>query len=82
MATSKEPIGESRRVIHVDLDRCVGHGKCYGVAPELMQPFDDDGHAEFYAEPLEPGEAKRIARAEAAIASCPEEALSWRPVAD
>jgi ferredoxin len=68
-------------VIHVDLARCVGHGKCYGIAPELMEPFDDDGHAAFIGDPIDPGDPKAVARGEAAIQSCPEEALSWRPLA-
>jgi ferredoxin len=81
MAASGEPTGSELRVIHVDLDRCVGHGKCYLVAPDLMRPFDDDGHAEFYANPIDPKDAKRFAKGQAAIETCPEEAPSWRPAA-
>jgi ferredoxin len=69
---------ELPQVIHVDLSRCVGHGKCYGVAPDLMAPFDDEGHAEFDAEPIDPSDLKQIARAQVAIDSCPEQALSWQ----
>jgi hypothetical protein len=46
-----------------------------------MRPFDDDGRAEFHAEPIEAGDAKRIAQGEAVIASCPEQAPCWRHVA-
>ena len=30
--------------IDIDRDRCAGHGRCYGLAPELFEP-DDDGFA-------------------------------------
>jgi ferredoxin len=63
-------------VIRVDLNRCVGHGKCYLVAPELMQPFDDEGHAEFIGDPIDPSDEKASRKADAIVASCPEEALS------
>ena len=45
MPSPEEPTGDGLYVVDVDLSRCVGHGKCYGVAPELMRPFDDEGHA-------------------------------------
>jgi ferredoxin len=82
MSTSQEPAGSKLQVIHVDLDRCVGHGKCYLIAPELMRPFDDEGRSEFYAAPIDSGDAKRFAEGQAAIETCPEQALSWRPAAD
>jgi ferredoxin len=66
------------RVIHVDLSRCVGHGKCYMIAPELMEPFDDEGHSRFHGKPVQDGDRTAVARAENAIDSCPERALSWR----
>lgn len=67
------------RVVHVDLDKCVGHGKCYLVAPDLMEPFDDEGRAEFVGEPVQDGDSRLIAQGEEAIDACPEQALSWRP---
>lgn len=70
------------RIVHVDLDRCVGHGKCYMVAPDLMEPFDDEGHAQFVGKPVQEGDGKTFARAQDAIDSCPEQALSWRPASD
>ena len=75
----ERPVGLS--VIDNDLSACVGHGKCYGVAPELMEPFDDEGHAVFHADPIDPGDRARVGRAVKAIESCPEGALSWRAVA-
>jgi ferredoxin len=77
-STEESPEGSEPLVVYVDLDRCVGHGKCYGVAPELMQPFDDDGHAEFSAEPINQDDAERLRLGRAAIESCPEQAPSWR----
>jgi ferredoxin len=67
------------RAIRVDLSLCQGHGRCYGAAPELFRPFDDDGHAEFFAPRIEPDDAERIELGEIAIGTCPELALSWEP---
>lgn len=78
MTTRPSP-DEQLQVIHIDLSRCVGHGKCYGHAPELLDSFDDEGRAEFYAEPIDPNDSARVARAQVAIESCPEDALSWQP---
>jgi ferredoxin len=65
------------RVVNVDLERCVGHGKCYLIAPDLMEPFDDEGHSRFRGDPIETTDSVHVARAQAVIDSCPEEALSW-----
>jgi len=70
-------------VIEVDLSCCNGHGKCYRVAGDLLQPMDDHGHAEFYAPPIDandPADAERRERGQAAIDRCPEMALSWKSV--
>jgi hypothetical protein len=29
-------------VVKADLGRCGGHGKCYLIAPDLFEPFDDE----------------------------------------
>ena len=29
--------------IHLDADRCQGHGRCYTIAPDLFT-YDDNGH--------------------------------------
>jgi len=63
-------------VIKVDLDRCVGHGKCYLLAPELMEPFDDEGHAQWIGEPVGPDDEKSGRLLDQIVASCPEEALA------
>jgi ferredoxin len=64
-------------IVAVDQSCCEGHGKCYLVAPDLMRPQDDVGHAEFFAEPIDPSDTARIAQGDAAIQACPEQALSW-----
>jgi ferredoxin len=63
--------------IHVDLNRCEGHGRCYAVAPDLFGPIDDHGHSEFLGPPIDITNAALFERAERAVQSCPEEALSW-----
>jgi ferredoxin len=63
-------------VIRVDLHRCVGHGKCYLLAPELIEPFDDEGHAEWIGDPIDPDDEKGAQLLDRIVASCPEEALS------
>lgn len=57
--------------IVLDPAACVGHGRCYALAPEVFAP-DDLGHCEVVlAEP--PPEQQEAARL--AVASCPEDAL-------
>jgi ferredoxin len=65
------------RTVCVNLDRCEGHGRCYAIAPDLLQPMDDHGHAEFYRSPIAESDQSVLDLAQRAIDSCPEEALSW-----
>lgn len=62
--------------VKVDLERCVGHGKCYLVAPEVFRPGDDVGHAAIIPEGIDPADDDLMARLDNAIAGCPEDALS------
>lgn len=62
--------------VKVDLDRCVGHGKCYLAAPEVFRPFDDMGHAAFVPAGVDASNGELMRRIENALAGCPEEALS------
>jgi ferredoxin len=75
-AVDWEECGASMRTIKVDLSLCQGHGRCYGIAPDLFAPTDDDGHAEFVGEPIDPADAND-GLGTLAIRSCPEQALSW-----
>lgn len=59
--------------VQVDADKCQGHNRCYALAPEL---FDVDELG--YAFALHDGEvpADREAQARAAVANCPEYAIT------
>lgn len=59
--------------IHVDDDRCEGHGRCYALAPELFAPDEiGNGH--------EVGDGTVAAgmehEAQLAVANCPERAIT------
>jgi ferredoxin len=58
----------------VDAQKCSGHGRCYTVAPELLEP-DDDGFVTIRgsAVDLPPGSA---ADARKAADWCPEGAIT------
>jgi ferredoxin len=58
--------------VRVDAERCTGHGRCYGLAPEVFGA-DDYGHCVVLL-PEVPAEREREARL--AIANCPEDALA------
>lgn len=58
--------------IHLDSDRCQGHGRCYSVAPELFG-YDDDGQAVLLVSD-ELAEAQ-LASAQLAADNCPEYAI-------
>jgi ferredoxin len=59
------------RVI-VDADRCVGHGRCYTLAPEVFDA-DEVGHASVLAEDVS---GDREAAAADAEKNCPEGAIT------
>lgn len=61
--------------VAIDLDICVGHGKCYLAAPEVFQPFDDVGRAKVLRE-VGPSEPDLLRRTRNAVAGCPEGAIS------
>lgn len=58
--------------IRLDAEACVGHGRCYALAPELFEP-DDLGHCVVLVEDPPP---ELAAAARTAVASCPEDALA------
>jgi len=58
--------------VRIDRDRCQGHGRCYGLAPDLFEPDDlGDGYV------IGTGDvsADRLAQAQLAVDSCPEQAV-------
>lgn len=59
--------------VHVDPDRCEGHGRCYAVAPELFVP-DDLGNGREIGDGTVPAGRERAA--ELAVANCPEQAIT------
>jgi ferredoxin len=58
--------------VRVDPELCVGHGRCYALAPEVFDS-DDDGHCVIRREVVD-GELEVQARAGAS--NCPEDAIT------
>ena len=59
--------------VHVDEDRCEGHGRCYALAPAVFEP-DDLGNAQVVGDgTVAAGEEDR---ARLAAANCPELAIT------
>jgi len=59
--------------IRVDPDKCQGHARCYGLAPELFE-IDDYGLSTVRGDGSVPPELEE--RARLAVANCPEFAIS------
>ena len=57
----------------LDRDRCVGHGRCYSLAPQVFDA-DDDGYCVVLAGDDIPSELSELARR--GVTNCPEQALS------
>ena len=59
--------------VSVDKELCVGHGRCYDVAPELFED-DEEGHAVVRGDgSVPPGQADA---ARLAVRLCPERAVT------
>jgi ferredoxin len=58
--------------VHVDTERCQGHGRCYALAPELFEP-DDLGNGVEVGDGTVPPDRADTARL--AAANCPESAI-------
>jgi len=58
--------------VSVDLSRCVGHGRCYELAPEVFGE-DDRGYCRLIREVVPP-DLEKLARL--GEANCPEEAIA------
>ncbi len=58
--------------VHLDRDRCQGHGRCYVLAPAVFGS-DDDGYGLVVAEAV-PAELHEAARKGAG--NCPEDAIT------
>ena len=58
--------------VRVDLSLCVGHGRCYALAPDVFED-DERGHCKLLLESVPPDLEKPARMAEA---NCPEGAIS------
>jgi ferredoxin len=57
----------------VHADACTGHGRCYTLAPELLE-CDDEGYVTLRGRTIDvPGDQLTAARD--AVAGCPEQAV-------
>ena len=57
--------------VRVDADRCVGHGRCYDLAPEIFAD-DESGHCRLVRADVPEGLQEK---ARVAAENCPEEAI-------
>ncbi len=59
--------------VHVDEERCEGHGRCYALAPTVFEP-DEVGDGMAVGDgTVAPGDEDR---ARLAAANCPEQAIT------
>jgi ferredoxin len=60
--------------VRLDESACVGHGRCYAIAPDVFDA-DDQGHCvlRFVDEPVP---VPLVDRARHGVANCPEKALA------
>ena len=64
------------RELYVDFDKCTGHGRCYNESPNLLT-YDEEGFVTVRHAPL-PLADDQLADAQAAVAACPEQAMTIR----
>jgi len=67
-----------RLKLTIDADRCAGHGRCYAVAPMLIED-DDEGHARVAN--AYPSQSESLLGLEA-VRACPERAIELAEVED
>ena len=58
--------------IHLDADRCQGHGRCYTIAPDLFT-YDDNGQAVVVV--TDELTDEQVPKAQLAANNCPEYAI-------
>ena len=58
----------------VDGASCMGHGRCYEMAPDLLT-YDDEGYVTIRSATIEVP-AGQLEAAEDAAATCPEQAIT------
>jgi ferredoxin len=58
--------------VHIDAERCQGHGRCYDLSPDVFGA-DDEGYGQVLASGPMPADRERAARL--AADNCPEAAI-------
>ena len=58
--------------MHVDQERCQGHGRCYSLAPDLFEPDDIGNGVELHGGEVPPDRERAGLRA---VHNCPEQAI-------
>lgn len=58
--------------VHIDPERCQGHGRCYDLAPDLFGD-DDEGYGTVLGDGDVPPASEQAARR--AVTNCPERAI-------
>jgi ferredoxin len=61
----------------VDGKSCMGHGRCYLMAPDLLA-YDDEGYVTIRDQTIEVA-ADQVEAAEDAAGTCPEQAITLIP---
>jgi ferredoxin len=61
----------------VDGKSCMGHGRCYLMAPDLLA-YDDEGYVTIRDQTIDVP-ADEVEAAEDAAATCPEQAITLIP---
>jgi ferredoxin len=63
--------------LSVDAAGCMGHGRCYQMAPDLLT-YDDEGYVTVRGETIDVP-ADQVEAAEDAAGTCPEQAIALLP---
>ena len=58
--------------VHIDPERCQGHGRCYDLAPQLFGD-DEEGYGQVLGDGVVPPGQEDAARR--AVANCPQRAI-------
>ena len=61
----------------VDSASCMGHGRCYQMAPDLLT-YDDEGYVTIRGATIDVP-AEHVEAAEDAAGTCPEQAITLSP---
>ena len=76
-ASQQENVEDTPFRVSIDRDMCVGHGRCYSLAPDVYDS-DDEGFSELIADTPATPELRQQARLGAD--TCPEHAIKLTPI--